>query len=119
LSPGGPFRLALRRLDRIALSIQLDLLRDDIEEIDSSTITEQEQRDRDVRDLMLDRCPMLLASDVLVSIITAHPPKLGEELAGLARDGHGQILRIVELTPVAFSRELAEARLKFGESIWG
>src|SRR5262245_52677926 len=43
-----------------------------------------------------------------VGVLAPHPAILGQKLARLGRDQHGQVLRVVELPPVAIGHEPPE-----------
>ena len=86
--------------DRVALLVAGELGADGRGEVDAGVVGQLEEEDGDVGDLGRDlgrAAPTRRRSDCSVIL----PDEVLEQLAGLGGDGHGQLLGVVELHPVA------------------
>ena len=107
---------AARGLDRVALGVSLQLGGDRLAQIEPDAIAQQQERDADVGNLGGDAGARRRLARACVGLVAAHPAVLGQQLAGLGRDQHRQVLGIVELAPVARVGERAQRR---GELVEG
>jgi hypothetical protein len=87
------------------------------EQIDSCTITEQEQGNSYVANLTLYTLSIWRFLRVGVGLLRGNPSQFGQQLSSFARDRHGKILWIVELVPVAFCDELPQPSTKYLKSV--
>lgn len=92
-------------LDRVLRAISLYLRRDGMHRIHTDSIAQQEPRNADIAELSRQPLSQPRLHTGAVSVVPSDPPKLGQNLTGLRRKAHGQVLGIMELGPFPFGYE--------------
>lgn len=73
--------------------------------IHTDSIAQQEPRNSDITKLSRQPRSQPRLQACAVSVLPGNPPKLGQNLTGLRRKAHGQVLGIMKLGPFPFGYE--------------
>lgn len=104
---------AARFVDGVLLRVEIDLRVRDLIKINPAEVRQSKQVEVDVRELLLDPPPEVgVSAELFVDLLIAEPLQLGKQLAHLSGEGHGHVLRSMELLPVTLPGEGAQSLLQ-------